>query len=145
MTLPSQMVLLFFTQTMESSVIISSSLSKNHNICHQNKWSHQMHLNQHPCHPFHYSLLYLHPLWCSRHLLFHLHFFLILFFIFVIVSIIKAFSLFSLIIIFTLVIFLITYTFLHIVRESVIQASKFFLLVIFFILVFFLSHTSSFP
>ena len=59
MTLPSQMVLLVFTQTIEPSVMIYSSLSKYLKTCHLNKWIHKIRLNQHPCHLFHWSLLYL--------------------------------------------------------------------------------------
>ena len=71
MTLTSQIVLLLFTQKIETDVIISSSLSKNHKTCHLKKWMHQNHLNQHPFHLFHYLLIYIHQLWCYHNLLFH--------------------------------------------------------------------------
>ena len=92
--------------------------------------------------PFHYSLLYLHPLWCSRHLNFHIHFFLHCFFIFLLLFLSSRHSASFLIIIITLVIFLITYTFFHIVRESVIYASKLFFLVIISTFVIFFPHTA---
>ena len=75
--------------------MIYSLLPKYHKNCLLNKWMHQTHklnhLDQHPFHLSHQSLIYLHQFWCFQNLLYFLPLFPHFFPILVIFSIIYTF------------------------------------------------------